>query len=44
MPCLARQSAANLEGPRLADKLHAVTELDLEELQAVELPRGYGRD
>jgi hypothetical protein len=35
---------ANLEGSRLADKLHAITELDLEELQAVELPRGYGRD
>jgi hypothetical protein len=35
---------ANLEGSRLADKLHAIVEFDLEELQAVELPRGYGRD
>jgi hypothetical protein len=34
----------NLEGSRLADKLQAITELDLEELQAVDLPRGYGRD
>jgi hypothetical protein len=35
---------ANLEGSRLADKLHPIAELDLEELQAIELPRGYGRD
>jgi hypothetical protein len=28
----------------LADKLQAITELDLEELQAIDLPRGYGRD
>ena len=34
----------NLEGSRLADKLQAITELDLEELQAVDLPLGYGRD
>jgi hypothetical protein len=34
----------NLEGSRLADKLQAITELDLEELQAVDPPRGYGRD
>jgi hypothetical protein len=34
----------NLEASRLADKLQAITELDLEELQAVDLPRGYGRD
>jgi hypothetical protein len=34
----------NLERSRLADKLHAITELDLEELQAVDPPRGYGRD
>ena len=34
----------NLEGSRLADKLQAITELDLEELQAVDLPRGSGRD
>jgi hypothetical protein len=35
---------ANLEGSRLADKLQAICELDLEELQAIDLPRGYGRD
>jgi len=35
---------ASLEGSRLAEQLHAVAELDLEELQAIELPRGYGRD
>ncbi len=34
----------NLEGSRLADKLQAVAELDLEELQAIDPPRGYGRD
>ena len=34
----------NLDGSRLADKLQAITELDLEELQAVDPPRGYGRD
>jgi transposase len=35
---------ANLEGSRLADKLEAIAELDLEELQAIDPPRGYGRD
>ncbi len=35
---------ASLEGSKLAEKLHAITELDLEELQAIEPPRGYGRD
>ena len=35
---------ASLERSRLAEQLHAVAELDLEELQAIELPRGYGRD
>ncbi len=34
----------NLEGSRLADKLQAIAEVDLEELQAVDPPRGYGRD
>jgi hypothetical protein len=34
----------NLEGSRLADKLQAIAELDLEELQAINPPRGYGRD
>jgi hypothetical protein len=33
-----------LEGSRLAEKLQAITELDLEELQAIDPPRGYGRD
>ena len=35
---------ANLEGSRLAEKLEAICELDLEELRAIDLPRGYGRD
>ncbi len=35
---------ASLEGSRLAEKLHAIGELDLEELQAIDPPRGYGRD
>ena len=35
---------ANLEGSRLAEKLQAITLLDLNELQAIDPPRGYGRD
>jgi hypothetical protein len=35
---------ASLESSRLAEKLQAIAELDLEELQAVDPPRGYGRD
>ena len=34
----------NLENSVLADKLQTIVELDLEELQAVDLPCGYGRD
>ena len=34
----------SLEGSRLAEKLQAIAELDLAELQAIEIPRGYGRD
>src|ERR1700751_3388866 len=34
----------NLEGSRLADKLQTIAELDLEKLQAIDPPRGYGRD
>ena len=34
----------SLEGSRLADKLPAIAELDLEELQAIDPHRGYGRD
>ena len=34
----------SLEGSRLADKLQAIAELALEELQAIDPPRGYGRD
>jgi hypothetical protein len=34
----------NLEGSRLADKLQAIADLDLEELHAIDPPRGYGRD
>jgi hypothetical protein len=35
---------ASLESSRLAEKLQAIVELDLEELQALDPPRGYGRD
>jgi len=35
---------ANLEGSRLAEKLQAIVDLDLDELQAIDPPRGYGRD
>ena len=35
---------ANLEGSRLAEKLLAIAELDLEALQMIDPPRGYGRD
>jgi len=35
---------ASLDGSRLADKLQALVELDLEELHAIDIPRGYGRD
>ena len=34
----------NLEGSRLAEKLQAIAELNLEELQMIDPPRGYGRD
>jgi hypothetical protein len=34
----------NLEGSRLAEKLQAIVELDLGELQAIDPPRGFGRD
>ena len=34
----------NLESSALADKPQTIVELDLEELQAVDVPRGYGRD
>jgi hypothetical protein len=35
---------ASLEGSRLAEKLDAIAELELEELQTIDPPRGYGRD
>jgi len=34
----------SLEGSALAEKLQTITELDLDELLAVDPPRGYGRD
>jgi hypothetical protein len=34
----------SLEASRLADKLQTIVELDLEELRAIDLPHGYGRD
>lgn len=36
--------ADNLRESRLAEALQAICELDLSELQAVEPPRGFGRD
>src|SRR6516165_7144997 len=41
---LADNLPASLDGSKLADKLQAIVELDLEELQAIDIPRGYGRD
>jgi hypothetical protein len=35
---------ASLDPSRLAEKLQAITELDLDELQSIDPPRGYGRD
>jgi len=35
---------ANLENSATADRLRAICELDLSELQAIEPPRGFGRD
>jgi len=34
----------NLESSTLADKLQTIVEFDLEALQEVDPPRGYGRD
>jgi hypothetical protein len=34
----------NLESSALADKLQTIVEIDREELQAVDLARGFGRD
>jgi hypothetical protein len=34
----------NLEASRLADKLQAIVELDLDDLQAIDPPFGFGRD
>ena len=34
----------NHEGSKLADRLQAVAKLDLEELQTIEPPRGYGHE
>ena len=33
-----------LEGSPTAEKLQAITEIDLDELLAIDPPRGYGRD
>jgi hypothetical protein len=41
---LADNLPPNLEGSRLAEKLQAIVELDLEQLQTIDPPRGYGRD
>jgi len=34
----------NLAESRTAEKLQAIVDLDLDELLAIEPPRGYGRD
>ena len=34
----------NLQSSALADKLQTILELDLEALQEIDPPRGYGRD
>jgi hypothetical protein len=34
----------SLEGSPTAEKLQAITEIDLDELLAIDPPRGYGRD
>ena len=34
----------NLESSALADKLRSIVELDLDELQAIDPPHGYGRE
>jgi hypothetical protein len=34
----------NLDGSRLADKLQTIAEFDLDELRAIDPPRGFGRD
>ena len=34
----------SLEGSATAEKLQAITEIDLDELLAIDPPRGYGRD
>ena len=34
----------NLESSALTDKLRSIVELDLDELQAIDPPHGYGRD
>jgi hypothetical protein len=34
----------NLAGSKTAEKLQAIVDLDLDELLAIEPPRGYGRD
>jgi len=34
----------NLQGSRLAEKLQTITEIDLDELRAIDPPRGFGRD
>ena len=44
VPAWLENLSQNLESSGLADKLQAIVELDLEELQVVGLPLGFGRD
>jgi hypothetical protein len=41
--CLARQSAGQPRSVAVSGKPQAIAELDLEELQAIDTPRAYGR-
>jgi hypothetical protein len=44
IPRLARSSAGKSRRIQNAEKLQAIVDLDLDELLAIEPPRGYGRD
>jgi hypothetical protein len=44
IPRLAGQPPAQSRRIDAGEKLQAIAELDLDELQAIDPPRGYGRD
>ncbi len=43
-PTILNALPANLQDGTLADALQTICDLDLDELQAIEPPRGFGRD